>query len=116
MHVYQCNIFFNYTKPIQHSYFFPPPFLPFSIVHHLTVCYTTIFQNKICFPFLIKKGKDLIWWAGLKEQVSGTGQYEDPLLPFPPEDENNVFEMLLYKELKMPDTFQNISQTYWILN
>jgi len=52
----------------------------------------------------------------LKEQVSGTGQYEDPLLPFPPEDEKEVFEALLYKELKMPDTFQNISQTYWILN
>jgi len=52
----------------------------------------------------------------LKEQDSGTGQYEDPLLRFPPEDENKVFEMLLYKELKMPDTLQNISQTYWILN
>jgi len=52
----------------------------------------------------------------LKEQVSGTGQDGDPLLPFPSEEENKVFEMLLYKEPKMPDTFQNIRQTFWILS
>jgi hypothetical protein len=63
-----------------------------------------------------KKEKDLIWWAGLKGQVTGNEQYKDPLLPFPPEDENKVFEMLLYKEPKMPETSQNISQTCWILN
>jgi hypothetical protein len=69
------------------------------------------FKTKSVFLFRWKKGKDLIWWAGLKEQVSVTGQYGDPLLPFPPEDEK-VFEMLLYKEPKMPDTFQNIGQTF----
>jgi len=74
------------------------------------------FKTKSVFLFRWKKGKDLIWWAGLKEQASGTGQYEDSLLPFPPEDETKVFEMLLYKEPKMSDTFQNISQTFWILN
>jgi hypothetical protein len=61
-----------------------------------------------------KKRKDLILRDGLKELVSGTGQYNDTLLPFPLEDENKVFEMLSYKEPKMPDTFQNIIQIYWI--
>jgi hypothetical protein len=74
------------------------------------------FKTKSVLLFRWIKGKDLIWWAGLKEQVSGTGQDGDPLLPFPPEEENKVFEMLLYKEPKMPDTFQNIRQTFSILS
>jgi len=33
----------------------------------------------------------------LKEPVSDTVQYYDPLFPFPPEDEFTAFEMLWYK-------------------
>jgi len=108
--------FLNYTKPIQPATFSHLLFFLsiLSIIFEFVI--TQYFKTKSVFLFLLKKKKDIFWWAGLKEQVSGTGQYEDPLIPFPPEAENKVSEMLLYKELTMPDTFQNISHTYWILN
>jgi hypothetical protein len=39
----------------------------------------------------------LNYWAGLKELVSDTVQYSDPLLPLPPKDEYKAFEMLWYR-------------------